>query len=57
MFSLFCHLKGTSTCDSISIVLEVCDSVCMKLPLIEILSGISILGDFCLAIIQIDQFL
>ena len=51
MYSLFCHLKGTCTCDNISIVLEVRDLVCMRLPLIERLSGISVLGDSRLAII------
>ena len=54
MYSLFCHLKGTCTCDNISIVLEVRDLhvVCMRLPLIERLSGISVLGDSRLAIIS-----
>lgn len=38
----------------IAFLLEVCDLVCMRfnLPLIERLSGISILGDSCLAIIS-----
>ena len=50
MFSLFCHLKGTCTCDNISIVLEIYDFVCMSLSLIERVSGI--LCDSCLAIIS-----
>jgi len=40
-------LKGTCTCDNISIVLEVCDFVCMGLPLIE-----RLLCDSCLVIIS-----
>ena len=36
----------------IAFLLEVCDLVCMRLPLIERFSGISILDDSCLAIIS-----
>ena len=52
MFSLFCHSKGTCTCDNISIVLEVSDFVCMSSLLIERLGGISVLCDSCLDIIS-----